>query len=288
MTHFTPDPLLRPDDGDALRHVLRQVHERFGVPVLFGGQVENAVLRLSHFIGLRTSGLRGLTVRADTGLGGQVVSTRRSAGVTDYRSAQSITHDYDRPVLAEGIRSVVAVPVVVSGSVRGVLYGACRGPAPLGDRAADAVADASRRLTAELAVRDEVDRRLRLWEAAHGNVGGGQQGVELEEIREVHAELRRIAQELPGDDLRNRVLDAARRLARPADASRQASVSLLAPRELDVLAQVALGCSNAEAGRRLSLHPETVKAYLRSAMRKLGARTRFEAVVAARRQGQLP
>ncbi len=62
----------------------------------------------------------------------------------------------------------------------------------------------------------------------------------------------------------------------------------VSPRELDVLAQVALGCSNAEAGRRLSLLPETVKSYLRSAMRKLGASTRFEAVVAARRQGLLP
>jgi len=54
----------------------------------------------------------------------------------------------------------------------------------------------------------------------------------------------------------------------------------LAPRERDVLAQVALGCSNAEAGRKLSLLPETVKSYLRSALRKLGASTRFEAVVA--------
>jgi DNA-binding NarL/FixJ family response regulator len=43
---------------------------------------------------------------------------------------------------------------------------------------------------------------------------------------------------------------------------------------------VALGCSNAEAGRKLSLLPETVKSYLRSAMRKLGASARFEAVVA--------
>ncbi|MBT2675680.1 response regulator transcription factor [Streptomyces sp. ISL-14] len=62
----------------------------------------------------------------------------------------------------------------------------------------------------------------------------------------------------------------------------------LSPRELYVLAQVALGCSNTEVGRRLSLLPKTVKSYLRNAMRKLGASTRFEAVVAARRQGLLP
>ncbi|MEV5445542.1 LuxR C-terminal-related transcriptional regulator, partial [Streptomyces sp. NPDC052644] len=62
----------------------------------------------------------------------------------------------------------------------------------------------------------------------------------------------------------------------------------LAPRELDVLAAVATGATNADAARRLGLRPETVKGYLRSAMRKLGAHTRLEAVVAARRAGLLP
>jgi len=65
-------------------------------------------------------------------------------------------------------------------------------------------------------------------------------------------------------------------------------VPALAPRELDVLAQVALGCTNSETAQRLSLRPETVKSYLRSAMTKLGARTRHEAVVRARRLGFLP
>ena len=46
------------------------------------------------------------------------------------------------------------------------------------------------------------------------------------------------------------------------------------PRELDVLAQVTLGCGNAEIARRLSLRPETVKAYLRSATGKLEVHNR--------------
>ena len=62
----------------------------------------------------------------------------------------------------------------------------------------------------------------------------------------------------------------------------------LAPREVDVLACVAAGATNAAAAERLGLRPETVKGYLRSAMRKLGAHTRLEAVVAARRAGLLP
>ncbi|MET7689158.1 helix-turn-helix transcriptional regulator [Streptomyces sp. NPDC005483] len=125
-------------------------------------------------------------------------------------------------------------------------------------------------------------------DAAQGRADGGQCGVPLEELRQVHAELRRIAQQVPDDDLRGRLLDVAGRLAQPSAAAHSEPGPTMAPRELDVLAQVALGCSNAEAGRRLSLLPETVKSYLRSAMRKLGASTRFEAVVAARRQGLLP
>ncbi|NEA00831.1 helix-turn-helix transcriptional regulator, partial [Streptomyces sp. SID10116] len=62
----------------------------------------------------------------------------------------------------------------------------------------------------------------------------------------------------------------------------------LAPREVDVLSCVAAGVTNATAAERLGLRPETVKGYLRSAMRKLGAHTRLEAVVAARREGLLP
>ncbi|MFD0660636.1 response regulator transcription factor [Thermocatellispora tengchongensis] len=62
----------------------------------------------------------------------------------------------------------------------------------------------------------------------------------------------------------------------------------LSPRELDVLAQVAMGCTNAETARRLGLLHETVKSYLRSAMRKLGTHTRTETVAAARRTGLLP
>lgn len=286
--HSKPDTFMRPDDGDAFRQALRLVQKRSELPVVFGGEVRGGVLNLSQFIGVRTAGLRGLDVRSDAGLGGQVLARRRPAAVADYRSARSITHDYDGPVLAEGIRSVVAVPVVVSGAVRGVLYGACRGSVPLGDRATETVVDASRQLAGEIATRDEVDRRLRLQQTARADARCPGERPALEEVRELHAELRLIAQAVRDEELSARLRDASRRLAGLGSAPEPGPVSPLSPRELDVLSQVALGCSNAEAGRRLSLLPETVKAYLRSAMRKLDARTRFEAVVTARRHGLLP
>ena len=55
-----------------------------------------------------------------------------------------------------------------------------------------------------------------------------------------------------------------------------------------MLALVALGCTNSEAAQRLSLKPETVKSYLRSAAAKLGTRTRHESVTKARRSRRLP
>ncbi|WP_040924482.1 response regulator transcription factor, partial [Saccharomonospora iraqiensis] len=72
------------------------------------------------------------------------------------------------------------------------------------------------------------------------------------------------------------------------DDSPDTAEALLAPRERDVLAEVARGLTNAEIAERLALRPETVKAYLRSAMRKLDVHSRHHAVAAARRAGLLP
>ena len=51
---------------------------------------------------------------------------------------------------------------------------------------------------------------------------------------------------------------------------------------------VALGHTNVEAAEEMGIGAETVKSYLRSVMRKLGAHTRYEAVNAARRMGAIP
>ena len=104
-------------------------------------------------------------------------------------------------------------------------------------------------------------------------------------MRLAHADLRGLAAETSDPALRSRLEQISARLA---GAARPAKGPALAPRELDVLAMVAVGCGNAEAARRLGLLPETVKSYLRNAMRKLGTHGRVETVVAARRLGFLP
>jgi two-component system nitrate/nitrite response regulator NarL len=52
----------------------------------------------------------------------------------------------------------------------------------------------------------------------------------------------------------------------------------LTPREHEILRRAARGESNAEIAKAIFLAPTTVKSYLQSALRKLGARNRVEAV----------
>lgn len=268
--------MLRPRDGELLRAELRRVATEGGVPVLFGGEVQGDALLLTEFVGTRTAMLRGLVVRSSSGLGGASMVAGRPLSVADYRNASTITHDYDGPVLSEGIRSVVAVPVVVDGMPRAMLYGAYRASAPMGGRAVDLMMGSARRISDELRIRDEVDRRLRMQQMASAGAAAS------ERVREVHSELRRLAAATPA--LRDELHRLAGRLTGEGDTA----AAHLTARELDVLAQVALGCTNTEAAKRLSLRPETVKSYLRSATAKLGAHTRHEAVSRARRAGLLP
>ncbi|MFE3797841.1 response regulator transcription factor [Nocardia tengchongensis] len=281
------DGLLRPSDGDALRAELRGLAALSKLPVVFGGEVHAGTLVLSEFVGTRTNGMRGLAVAPSSGLGGSVVASGRPRSVADYRSAATITHHYDGPVLGEGLRAVVAVPVVVKGEARAVIYVATRESGVIGDGVADEMVQAARRLSTELVIRDEVDRRLRLSFARDALTSAN--SIATEQLRDLHAELRGITQVVSDATARARLRDVTEKLARLVSGVAAADDAVtLAPRELDVLAHIALGCTNLEAAQRLSLRAETVKSYLRSAMTKLGAHNRHEAVVRARRLGLLP
>ncbi|MFD8151179.1 response regulator transcription factor [Streptomyces sp. NPDC059720] len=262
-----------------IRDALLRLRRCTGLPVAFGGLLEaDSRMRISELSGTATDALRSLVVTSGNGLGGKAVALSRPCAVTDYSVSRRISHEYDAPVAAEGLRSVLAVPVVVGQRVRGVLYGALRTALPMGGRMLDASVEAAREVERALAVRDE----------ARSLVAGAGTGAGREQVREAHAALRALAPRIADSRVRAELLRACALLAADAAGPGPSARVRLAPREVDVLACVAAGATNAAAARRLGLTPETVKAYLRSAMRKLRARTRGEAVVAARRAGWLP
>ncbi|GLP67057.1 helix-turn-helix transcriptional regulator [Streptomyces sp. TUS-ST3] len=266
-----------------IRRALVRLRRTTGLPVAFGGLVESGRprIRISELSGTATTSLLALAVTSGNGLGGRTVALARPCAVADYSLSKQISHEYDAPVAAEGLRSVLAVPVVVRRRVRGVLYGALRDARPLGDRMMTAAVDAARDVEQALVVGDEVRDVLA---AARAEPGAGDARA-WEQVREAHTALRALAPRIADPALRAELLDACALLTSD---SAPAQGVVLAPRELDVLACVAAGATNAVAAERLGVSAETVKAYLRSAMRRLGAGTRGEAVVAARRAGLLP
>ncbi|MFB8265430.1 response regulator transcription factor [Streptomyces sp. NPDC055955] len=306
------------DGADAveMRAALVRLRRGTGLPVAFGGLMAGGPVtggagsvRIGELSGAVTGALRGLAIATGNGLGGKALALSRPCAVTDYPVSRHISHEYDAAVEAEGLLSVLAVPVVVRRRVRGVLYGALRTAQPLGDRTLGEAVAAARDVEQALVVRDEARSLLAAvaGAGAAGSVAGGVAGsvagtggpaagpgagaavgaAAWEEVREAHGALRALAPRVVDPVLREELLAVCGRLASATAPPRVRDVGLT-PRETDVLACVATGATNAVTAERLGLRPETVKAYLRSAMRKLGAHTRLEAVVAARRAGLLP
>jgi DNA-binding CsgD family transcriptional regulator len=269
-----------------MRGALVRLRRATGLPVAFGGLVEpgRPRVRISELAGTATLALSALAVSSGNGLGGKAVALARPCAVTDYSLSRQISHEYDAAVAAEGLRSVLAVPVVVRRRVRGVLYGALRTAQPLGDRTLSAAVAAARDVEQALVAREEA-RALLAAARQEPACGDGASGAARERVREAHAALRALAPRISDPRLRAELLDACGLLTAAPVPARGVS---LAPREVDVLACVAAGATNATAAARLGIGAETVKGYLRAAMRKLGAHTRGEAVAAARRAGVLP
>lgn len=284
---------LRPSDSDAVLGALRRARQESGLPIVFAGEGNGETAQLSRFIGARTTSMQGLQVAKGRGLGGHVMASGRPATVRDYEDCSGITRHYAEAVGQEGLRAIISVPVMVSGVARTILYGSARVATQLGDHVTRTFNSVAAELASEFRVRDEVDRRLRMADVAAAEYTVGLEASDREQLRVLHGELRAIAAELGDPALRDRLLAAGSALAgvgRSPDVGEvpASAKSVLSPREIDVLAQVALGLSNAEVGARLSLSPETIKAYLRNIGTKLGTRSRMESVARARLLGLLP
>ncbi|MGO1950192.1 MAG: acetate metabolism transcriptional regulator RamA [Mycobacteriaceae bacterium] len=277
------------DDDDAIRQALSSLKNATGIPVtMFGTCQPDGRMVINQWVGLRTPALNNLVVESGQGVGGRVMATRRPVGVSDYARAKSISHEYDRPIRDEGLHSIVAVPVIVGRDMRGVLYAGVHSPVRMGDKVLEEVTMTARVLEQDLAVNAAVRR-------ADGGGGAGRDaaakpvrtmsGAEWEQVRATHSRLRMLANRVSDEEIRRDLEVLCDQMVSPV---RVKQTTKLSARELDVLSCVALGHTNVEAADEMGIGAETVKSYLRSVMRKLGAHTRYEAVNAARRIGALP
>lgn len=251
---------------------LRAVQALDQVDLAFAAKVDPslATFVLDRFEGARSGTLRNVVSPAGKGLGGKCIGLGRPVSVADYLGARGITHEFDRQVAGEGIRAIFAIPVLNGARVCEIVYGAARHPVSFSDRTIDRAA---------------------------GLVGRGARGVRpapaaADAAAEVGAELAAVAGKVSDPELRSRLRELSARLTRASERSLRESRSggglALTPRELDVLAEVALGYGNAQVAVGLGLSEQTVKSYLKSAMAKLDGHTRGEAVYRARAAGLIP
>lgn len=274
-------------DAELVAHAVRDLARRTRFPVAFGGLLEDGEVAVTAIVGNRTRSLEGLRVQLQRGLGGRAMTELRPRMTHDYGSSRQITHDYDGFVLGEGLRTLLAVPIVVAGRARGVIYAGAWAETGGGVSTAPAV-HVAEGLASELRIREEVERRMRTAPPPPGSVDPAAR----EELRDCFAELRALSAVIDDDAVRERIgrieraLLAASGSTRPSPAGDTAI--RLSPRELDVLAHAGRGATNAEIGGALGLRSSTVKAYVGTAMSKLDASTRHAAVARARRLGLLP
>ncbi|MER5837286.1 LuxR C-terminal-related transcriptional regulator [Streptomyces sp. NPDC002130] len=265
-----------------MERALKRVRVSTGASLAFGGPVNRAGnLLIERFDGPTLGALPGLTLDPSEGLGGKVAVMRRPIAVNDYFETQVITHRYDKVIRAERLKALVATPIIVGRQTVGVIYGAFRTSEVVGGRIEDTVVQEARALEQELAVSAVTSANGVLSEEATVNARL------REQVRSVYAELRLLAGSVGDADVRAALVKAAARLVDEGERSESAGSASLTKREIDVLTVAGAGMTNVQIAGVLGLALFTVKSYMKSAMHKLGASTRLEAVVLARRDGMI-
>lgn len=289
-----PPSLVADDRQSYLQTALVNLAQRTHFPIVFGGFAEQNHVVVSLLLGNRRDSLRGLEVRTGWGLGGRVLQEARPRLTSDYGASRVITHDYDVPVLAEGITSLLAIPVTVGTTVAAVLYGGLRTSLSVGDVSIEPATAVARELATALS-RMPHTLGTATTPDQQPSAGDAEGSARAEALRKIFADVRGIKNRLTDPELRadltgveDRITALVSGSADPRSDDGTGRTLLLTPREVDVLSLVALGCSNATIGRTLGVTVPTVKSYMNAAMRKLDAETRYEAVACARRLRLLP
>ncbi|MEC3854107.1 helix-turn-helix transcriptional regulator [Paenarthrobacter ureafaciens] len=268
-----------------LNRALQQLLAKTGVSLAFGGPVTaDGSVKLECFAGRTIGALPGVELMHGEGLGGKAAAVQSGITVNDYFDARTITHRYDPIIRAEGLRSLVAVPVIVNRGVVGMMYGAFRTFDIIGGRIERAVGHEARALEQALVAR---------YFAAPSTAGDDLEVTRLrEQLRETHRSIRALANRASESDVRKALDAIAERLFSATSGSGHRTADVIdagvTAREKEVLQLAGAGLSNQMIADVLGLSLHTVKSYMKSAMSKLNSRTRLEAVVAARSNGLIP
>ncbi len=201
-------PVTRESEADLIANAVRELARRTRFPVAFGGLIEEGVVSVTSIVGARTRSLDGLRVRPERGLGGRAMMELRPRMTSDYGSSQQITHDYDVFVLGEGLRTLLALPIVVQGRSRGVLYAGGWDEERVGGVTTAPAMQVAQSVADELRIRDEVQRRMQEAPLGVDSVAPAHR----EELRQSFAELRSIAASVDDVDIRARIAHVERRL----------------------------------------------------------------------------
>jgi signal transduction histidine kinase len=217
------------DGPTATNRIMNLVPELTGVDVAYLGEPAGADrIVLQYPINTVTDGVSGLVVPVGTGLGGKVLAARRPMWVGDYCNSSDISHHFKAPAAAEGIKAMIAVPIIYRDSLLGVLYGANRGVTAFGDRTAQALQQVSARVAAAAVVAERArhaaevavhEERRRLALELHDTVGAV--------LFTLRAGIRRLGDETELDwEVRNR-LNTIEEQAAEASAALRGSLHVL-------------------------------------------------------------
>lgn len=275
----------RPSDLNLVKASLRNVHGTRTSAVTFGGIYHGKDLAITEVFGGRTRALNNLTVPVGQGIGGQAALEGRPIGAGNYYRSSRFSHEFDGFVRKEAIYSIYAIPVMVDKQPRGMLYTSTRQGQGIGERFVQDTVSLAEQVGNEIKIRDEVDRRTQLLEHAQHLDESDYHDI-INVVRTAYAELIGLANSDIDNELAANLRSIASQLERGQEVS--SSAPELTTRELEVLSQVAMGCSYAEVANRLSLQPVTVKGYMRNILGKLHVHNRHEAVVVARKFRLIP
>lgn len=275
----------------SIAHGVTMLRRSCDVDVVLGGPYDPAnpdTIAIKSLAGTVGQTLRNLRVTTGYGVGGKALALARPVTISDYLSEPQIVHAYDQAVAPEHIASVVAVPVLINRAPRGMLYLASRAEVDFGPRTLTRAMAAARRIERDILVEEGVRSRL-AQEAERLRAEAPQRVCGPGELADLRDELEDVIAGLDDEEAKQRLQGLSSRLlalsARPGRAPHPSPASGLTGRELEVLRHVARGLTNQEIAQAVGLMPNTVKTYLQSAARKLGAANRTQAAVLAREAG---